>query len=140
MCHDCCSLQQKLKGFLEQYAARDEHFQRQLEAKDLTTQLAEAKLQHQIELTARESDKVKLALEKATEFSEREMQLQVTSMALSCCCGDVVFTTDMRMCSMQTQLNSYSEKFDVVQETLAKSNQMFGTFREEMDKVTERAC
>lgn len=35
----------------------------------------------------------------------------------------------------QTQLNSYSEKFDVVQETLTKSNQMFTTFREEMDKV-----
>lgn len=44
----------------------------------------------------------------------------------------------MRM-QLQTQLNSYSEKFDVVQETLAKSNQMFGTFREEMDKVTESA-
>lgn len=38
--------------------------------------------------------------------------------------------------STQTQLSSYSEKFDVVQETLTKSNQMFTTFREEMDKVS----
>lgn len=71
------SLQQKLKNFLEQYTVREEHFQKQLEAKDLTVQLAEAKLQHQMELTARESERVKLALGKAKEFSEREMHLQV---------------------------------------------------------------
>ncbi|KAF1336375.1 hypothetical protein FI667_g214, partial [Globisporangium splendens] len=71
------SLQQKLKNFLEQYTVREEHFQKQLEAKDLTVQLADAKLQHQVELTARESGKVKLALDKAKEFSDRELQLQM---------------------------------------------------------------
>ncbi|KAE9046946.1 hypothetical protein PR003_g1309 [Phytophthora rubi] len=106
------NLQQKLKGFLEQYTVREEHFQRQLEAKDLTVQLAETKLQHQVELTTREAEKVKITLDKAKEFSDREVQLQV-------------------------QLNSYSEKFDVVQETLTKSNQMFTTFREEMDKMAK---
>ncbi|KAG6598040.1 uncharacterized protein IUM83_09320 [Phytophthora cinnamomi] len=106
------SLQQKLKAFLEQYTAREEHFQRQLEAKDLTVQLAETKLQHQVELTTREAEKVKITLDKAKEFSDREVQLQA-------------------------QLNSYSEKFDVVQETLTKSNQMFTTFREEMDKMAK---
>ncbi|GLE06308.1 hypothetical protein PINS_up015555 [Pythium insidiosum] len=106
------SLQLKLKTFLEQYAAREEHFSKQLEAKDLTVQLAEAKLQRQVELTNRESDKVKLTMEKAKEFAEREIQLQ-------------------------TQLNAYSEKFDVVQETLAKSNEMFSTFRAEMDKMAK---
>lgn len=60
---------------------REEHFQKQLEAKDLTVQLAEAKLQHQMELTARESERVQLALNKAKEFSEREMQLQVRTLA-----------------------------------------------------------
>ncbi|DBA02448.1 TPA: hypothetical protein N0F65_008662 [Lagenidium giganteum] len=105
-------LQQKLKSFLEQYASREEHFKHQLQAKDLTVQLAEAKLQHQIELTARESEKVKATLEKAKLFSDRELQLQ-------------------------SQLSSYSEKFDVVQETLAKSNQMFVTFRDEMDKMAK---
>jgi chromosome segregation ATPase len=111
-CCCLCSLQQKIKSFLEQYTAREEHFQRQLEAKDLTVQLAEAKLQHQEELTAREAEKVKITLEKAKAFSDREVQLQA-------------------------QLNSYSEKFDVVQETLTKSNQMFTTFREEMDKMAK---
>ncbi|OWZ09255.1 hypothetical protein PHMEG_00018071 [Phytophthora megakarya] len=106
------NLQQKLKTFLEQYTTREEHFQRQLEAKDLTVQLAETKLQHQVELTRREAEKVKITLDKANEFSDRELQLQ-------------------------TQLNSYSEKFDVVQETLTKSNQMFTTFREEMDKMAK---
>ncbi|ETN24342.1 hypothetical protein F442_00794 [Phytophthora nicotianae P10297] len=106
------NLQQKLKTFLEQYTVREEHFQRQLEAKDLTVQLAETKLQHQVELTTREAEKVKITLDKAKEFSDREMELQA-------------------------QLNSYSEKFDVVQETLTKSNQMFTTFREEMDKMAK---
>lgn len=74
------SLQQKLKTFLEQYAAREEHFQRQLEAKDLTVQLTETKLQHQTELTSREAEKVRITLEKAKEFSDREVQLQVDSL------------------------------------------------------------
>lgn len=74
---DCNSLKQKLKTFLEQYTVREEHFAKQLEAKDLTVQLAEARLAHQVELTAREAERVKLALAKAQEFSEREVQLQV---------------------------------------------------------------
>lgn len=106
------TLQQKLKTFLEQYAAREEHFNRQLEAKDLTVQLAETKLQHQVELTSREAEKVKLTLDKAKEFSEREIHLQ-------------------------SQLNAYSEKFDVVQDTLVKSNEMFTNFRQEMDKMAK---
>ncbi|CAH0476454.1 unnamed protein product [Peronospora belbahrii] len=106
------NLQQKLKIFLEQYTTREEHFQRQLETKDLTIQLAETKLRHQIELTSREAEKVKITLDKSKEFSDREVQLQA-------------------------QLNSYSEKFDVVQQTLTKSNQMFTAFREEMDKMAK---
>jgi hypothetical protein len=39
--------------------------------------LTETKLQHQTELTAHEAEKVKLTLEKAKEFSDREVQLQV---------------------------------------------------------------
>ena len=107
-----CSLHQKLKTFLEQYTAREEYFQRQLEAKDLAVQLAETKLRHQVELTSREAEKVKGTLDKAKEFSDREVQLQA-------------------------QLNSYSEKFDVVQETLAKSNQMFTAFRDEMERMSK---
>ncbi|CAI5744033.1 unnamed protein product [Peronospora destructor] len=106
------NLQQKLKKFLEQYTAREEYFQRQLEAKDLTVQLVETKLRHQVELTSREAEKVKLTLDRSKAFSDREVQLQA-------------------------QLDSYSEKFDVVQETLTKSNQMFTTFREEMDKMAK---
>ncbi|CEG40755.1 hypothetical protein PPTG_00709 [Plasmopara halstedii] len=106
------NLQQKLKTFLEQYAVREEHFNRQLEAKDLAVQLAETKLQHQVELTSREAEKVRITLDKAKEFSEREIQLQ-------------------------SQLNAYSEKFDVVQETLVKSNEMFTNFRQEMDKMAK---
>ena len=55
---------------------------------------------------------MKLTLDRSKAFSDREVQLQA-------------------------QLDSYSEKFDVVQETLTKSNEMFTTFREEMDKMAK---
>ncbi|CAK4672774.1 unnamed protein product [Aphanomyces euteiches] len=106
------ALQGKLKTFLSQYEMREEHFAHQLQAKDLAIQLAEAKLQHQVELTARESEKVQLSLEKAKQIAEREVALQA-------------------------QLGSYSEKFEVVQETLSKSNTMFVTLRDEMEKMSK---
>lgn len=36
----------------------------------------------------------------------------------------------------QTQLNAYSERFDMAQETLTKTNEVFAGFRDEMDKVS----
>ncbi|KAF0687896.1 Aste57867_20388 [Aphanomyces stellatus] len=106
------ALQGKLKTFLSQYEMREEHFAHQLQAKDLAVQLAEAKLQHQIELTNQETKKVAFSLDKAKQISDREVLLQ-------------------------DQLSSYSEKFEVVQETLSKSNTMFVTLREEMDKMSK---
>ncbi|TYZ67700.1 hypothetical protein PybrP1_005814, partial [[Pythium] brassicae (nom. inval.)] len=103
--------EQRLRGS----AARE---RKQLEAKDLTVQLAEAKLQHQVELTAREAERVKMALEKATEFSERGVRLQASPVA---------------------QLNAYSERFDIAQETLTKTNDVFAVFRDEMDKMSKHA-
>ncbi|OQS05468.1 hypothetical protein THRCLA_20609 [Thraustotheca clavata] len=110
--HENESLQNKLKAFLAQYEVREEHFSHQLQAKDLTIQLAEAKLKHQIELTKRESEKVELTLEKAQQIAAREVALQ-------------------------EQLSAYSEKFDTVQDTLSKSNTMFVTLRTEMDKMSK---
>ena len=78
-CVSHCSLHQKLKTFLEQYTAREEYFQRQLEAKNLEIQLAETKLRHQVELTSLEAEKVKGTLDKAKEFSNREVSCKHSS-------------------------------------------------------------
>ncbi|OQS01039.1 hypothetical protein ACHHYP_01962 [Achlya hypogyna] len=110
--HENEALQTKLKTFLAQYEVREEHFAHQLQAKDLTVQLAEAKLKHQVELTNRETEKVQLTLEKAQQIAAREAALQ-------------------------EQLSAYSEKFDTVQDTLSKSNNMFVTLRSEMDKMSK---
>ncbi|KDO27738.1 hypothetical protein SPRG_20380 [Saprolegnia parasitica CBS 223.65] len=110
--HENEALQTKLKTFLAQYEVREEHFAHQLQAKDLTVQLAEAKLKHQVELTNREAEKVQLTLEKAQQIAAREAALQ-------------------------EQLGAYSEKFDTVQDTLSKSNTMFVTLRSEMDKMSK---
>ncbi|RHY06099.1 hypothetical protein DYB36_007132 [Aphanomyces astaci] len=74
--HDNEALQGKLKTFLAQYELREEHYAHQLQAKDLAVQLADAKLQHQIELTKRETEKVALTLEQTKHISEREVALQ----------------------------------------------------------------
>ncbi|RHY33454.1 hypothetical protein DYB32_001627 [Aphanomyces invadans] len=89
------ALQTKLKTFLSQYELREEHYAHQLQAKDLAVQLAEAKLQHQIELTKRETEKVldgelglltlmapppqvALTLEQTKNISDREVALQMS--------------------------------------------------------------
>ena len=36
---------------------------------------------------------------------------------------------------LRGQLSLYSEKFEEFQKTLTKSNEVFGTFKKEMDKV-----
>ena len=44
----------------------------------------------------------------------------------------------MSMCEIQlrTQLNSYTEKYEEFQGTLDKSNQIFASFKKEMDEVS----
>ena len=37
---------------------------------------------------------------------------------------------------LRGQLSLYSEKFEEFQKTLTKSNEVFGTFKKEMDKVS----
>lgn len=38
--------------------------------------------------------------------------------------------------SLRTQLNSYMEKYEDFQKTLEKSNQIFHTFKKEMEEVS----
>ena len=47
---------------------------------------------------------------------------------------------DCMSMSPVSQLSLYMDKFEEFQSTLAKSNEVFTTFRQEMEKVRTRSC
>ena len=92
-----------------------------MQHKQLEVQLCEAKL---------EQHKVMVAEEKHSSLEERQMLLEETLKQQTRCEQLTHQEADLR-----GQLSLYSEKFDEFQSTLTKSNEVFNTFKKEMDKV-----
>jgi len=107
------ALREKLKNFTDQYELREQHFAHQLKTKDLEHQLVEAKLKHQTELNIQEGAKLEAYKTELETRTKTEIELR-------------------------QQLAVYSEKFETFQDTLSKSNDVFGTFKKEMDKMTKQ--
>jgi len=103
------ALREKLKHFAEQFELREKQMEHQLKTKDLENQLAEAKFKQQAEIANQEGLKAQAYKDQAESLAKTEQELRA-------------------------QLSVYSEKFEQFQETLTKSNDVFGTFRKEMDK------
>ncbi|GBG60869.1 hypothetical protein CBR_g15990 [Chara braunii] len=106
------ALREKLTQFTQKYEIREEHFQHQLKTKALELQLLHAKLTQQNETTKQEEEKVKLLKEQITSMLKSEAELR-------------------------GQLSTYGGKFEQFQETLTKSNEVFATFKLEMDKMSK---
>jgi hypothetical protein len=100
----------KFKAYLEEFDAREEHFKSLMKAKGLEVSLAEAKLKEQI--TLREQDQLQI------QSLNQQLSLHTST------------ETELRK-----QLGLYVEKFKQVEETLNKSNDLFITFRKEMEQV-----
>lgn len=105
-------LRQKLKQFSEQYELREQQFKQQLKKKTLELQLAEVKLQQQLEVSCQEQAKVQLYTEQISQLLETEKNLRL-------------------------QLAADGEKFQQFQETLTKSNEVFESFKKEMEKMAK---
>eukprot|EP00063_Salmo_salar_P065148 XP_014039983.1 PREDICTED: gamma-taxilin-like [Salmo salar] len=117
-------LAQKLKKLIKQYELREEHIDKVFKHKEKQQQLVDAKLQRTAELMRelegkqqRERD---FLLKDATEWrhecellKEQETQLK-------------------------QQLSLYMDKFEEFQTTLSKSNEVFTTFKQEMEKMTKK--
>mmetsp|Transcript_14421 Transcript_14421/g.34149 ORF Transcript_14421/g.34149 Transcript_14421/m.34149 type:complete len:294 (-) Transcript_14421:133-1014(-) len=102
-------LRNKLKSLLEQFDVQQSHWEKQLHAKDLEVQLAEAKLKQQQEACG--------ALEaKAQHFAQ---QIEVMKQ-----------TED----GLRQQLDTYGTKFQEFQETLTQSNEVFGKMKSDSEK------
>ncbi|XP_038146522.1 alpha-taxilin isoform X1 [Cyprinodon tularosa] len=114
----------KLKKLYEQYKLREEHIDKVVKHKDLQQQLVDAKL-HQAQELLKESE----------ERHDREKDFLLKEAVES-----------QRMCELmkqqevhlKQQLSLYTEKFEEFQTTLSKSNEVFTTFKQEMEKMTKK--
>ncbi|XP_068603281.1 alpha-taxilin [Brachionichthys hirsutus] len=117
-------LAEKLKKLYEQYKLREEHIDKVVKHKDLQQQLVDAKL-HQAQELLKESE----------ERHEREKEFLLREAVES-----------QRICELMTQqevqlkqqLSLYTEKFEDFQTTLSKSNEVFTSFKQDMEKMTKK--
>ncbi|XP_062325210.1 taxilin beta b [Osmerus eperlanus] len=124
LCQENSDLAEKLKGLISQYDQREANLEkvfkhRDLKQKLLETQLAQANL---ILKEAEEKHKIEkeLLLKQAAEW-----KLQVRHMREN-------------ENSMKAQLSMYSEKFDEFQGTVSKSNGVYASFKQDMDKMSKK--
>jgi len=116
-------LAQKLKGLVEQYEVREQHIEKVLKAKQLELQLCEAKLQQQ-----------NLAVQEEMESHLREKHgVLEESLGYKKKCEELLRTE----ADLRSQLSLYTEKFEEFQTTLTKSNEVFATFKKDMDTMTK---
>uniref|UniRef100_A0A672SEU0 Alpha-taxilin-like n=1 Tax=Sinocyclocheilus grahami TaxID=75366 RepID=A0A672SEU0_SINGR len=117
-------LADKLKKLIEQYELREEHIDKVFKQKDLQQQLVDAKL-HQAQALLKGSEdrhqKEKDFLLKEAAESQRMYELM-----------------KQQEVHLKQQLSLYTEKFEEFQNTLSKSNEVFTTFKQEMEKMTKK--
>ncbi|KAI8920151.1 myosin-like coiled-coil protein-domain-containing protein [Powellomyces hirtus] len=106
-------LKDKFKDFLEQYELREKHYNQMVKSREIEIQLLEAKLEQQRRVNGDENIKIAAMKGQVSSFVKTE--------------------TDLRK-----QLSIYVEKFKQVEETLNKSNELFITFRKEMEQMTKK--
>ncbi|CAL8397648.1 unnamed protein product [Gadus morhua 'NCC'] len=117
-------LADKLNKLYQQYKLREEHIDKVVKHKELQQQLVDAKLHQAHEL-----------LKQSEERHDREKDFLLKEAVES-----------QRMCELmkqqevhlKQQLSLYTEKFEEFQTTLAKSNEVFTTFKQEMEKMTKK--
>ncbi|XP_053519723.1 gamma-taxilin-like isoform X1 [Artibeus jamaicensis] len=114
----------KLKKLIEQYTLREKHIDKVFKRKELQQHLVDVKLQ-QITQLIREADEKhqrerEFLLKEATEsrYKYEEMKHQEVQ--------------------LKQQLSIYIDKFEEFQTTMAKSNDLFTNFRQEMEKMTKK--
>jgi len=120
---DNMDLATKMKGLVEQYEIREQHIEKVLKAKQLEVQLCEAKVQQQQLLVQEEME---------TNLKEKQGVVE-ESLIYKKKCEELLHTE----AELRTQLSIYTEKFNEFQTTLTKSNEVFATFKKDMDTMTK---
>ncbi|XP_027895532.1 beta-taxilin isoform X4 [Xiphophorus couchianus] len=118
------NLTDKLEGLMSQYERREESLEKINKHHDLQHKLTEAKLQQANALLAEAEDKHK---------REKEYLLREAIDKTKKC-----FAMKEQELAMKKKLALYAQKFDEFQATLAKSNEIYVRFKQEMDNMTEK--
>ncbi|XP_046729427.1 beta-taxilin isoform X1 [Silurus meridionalis] len=124
LCHENNELANKLTSIIQQYEKREESLEKLFKQKSLQQQLSDTKL-----------EEANLALKEAGEKHMREKEYLLSHAAewkLQ------VKELKEQNTVMQAQLVLYSQKFDEFQTTLAKSNEVYVAFKQEMEKMSKK--
>ncbi|XP_020526722.1 protein Daple isoform X2 [Amborella trichopoda] len=105
-------LRNRLKHLSEQYAIAEQQFVQQLKKKSLEVQLAELKLQQHLDKSSHEQSQMQI-------YADQVSQLLLTEK------------------NLRLQLTTDGEKFQQFQEALVKSNDVFESFKREMEKMAK---
>jgi chromosome segregation ATPase len=105
-------LRTKLKHLADQYALSEQQYAQKLKQKTLELQIADLKMKQHEEKILQEQSQMKIYAEQVSQLLGTEKNLRL-------------------------QLTSDGEKFQQFQEALAKSNEVFETFKQEIEKMTK---
>ncbi|KAI9652494.1 MAG: hypothetical protein M1831_006763 [Alyxoria varia] len=104
---------QKYKSFIEQYELRELQFHSLLRTKEIEVQYQSARFEQQKKAQEQEAGRCRQLTAQVSTFSHTENELR-------------------------NQLNVYVEKFKQVEDTLNNSNELFLTFRREMEGMSKK--
>ncbi|CAL5873748.1 uncharacterized protein PFLUO_LOCUS8030 [Penicillium psychrofluorescens] len=107
------ALRAKLKTITEQFDTRELHYKGLLRSKDTELQSLTSKYEEQRRTAENESARGRALSSQVSTFSHTEAELR-------------------------SQLNIYVEKFKQVEDTLNNSNELFLTFRKEMEEMSKK--
>ncbi|KAL6070750.1 hypothetical protein STEG23_010698 [Scotinomys teguina] len=124
LCQENTELAEKLKSIIDQYELREEHLDKIFKHRELQQKLVDAKLEEAQEL-----------MQEAEERHRREKEYLLNQAAEWKLQAKVLKEQET---VLQAQLTLYSGRFEEFQSTLSKSNEVFATFKQEMDKTTKK--
>ncbi|XP_038196065.1 beta-taxilin [Arvicola amphibius] len=124
LCQENTELAEKLKSIIDQYELREEHLDKIFKHRELQQKLVDAKLEQAQEM-----------MQEAEERHRREKEYLLSQAAEWKLQAKVLKEQET---VLQSQLTLYSGRFEEFQSTLSKSNEVFATFKQEMDKTTKK--
>ncbi|KAL0969813.1 hypothetical protein UPYG_G00232620 [Umbra pygmaea] len=124
LCQENSELAEKLKGLITQYDAREANLEKVFKHRDLQQKLLETKL-----------EQANLIIKDAEEKHKRERDHLVNKAAQSQVKVQMLKEQEE---GLQAQLSLYSEKFDEFQGTVSKSNGVYASFKQDMEKMTKK--
>ncbi|XP_059970870.1 beta-taxilin isoform X1 [Mesoplodon densirostris] len=124
LCQENTELAEKLKSIIDQYELREEHLDKIFKHRELQQKLVDAKLEQAQEM-----------MKEAEERHKREKEYLLNQAAEWKLQAKVLKEQET---VLQAQLTVYSGRFEEFQSTLTKSNEVFATFKQEMEKTTKK--